>query len=187
MVWQPGQTGNPNGGRMQTKASKGERLSDLANNYTISALNVIVGIMEDHEVRPGDRLLAARMLLDRAVGTPTQTVDVSSHFTVSLVELLANLPRDGQAARPAVIEHEAPPPPMVAGISLQDAAAAASELEHGRGNEASQAPCRDLEREFLGGDARPAGETAGQVEEEDGELVLRPANDDGTPTQPGGE
>jgi hypothetical protein len=182
MVWQPGQTGNPNGSRGMTKASKGERLSDLANNYTISALNVIVGIMEDAEVRPGDRLLAARMLLDRAVGTPVQAVNVSSHLTVSLVELLAGLPHQGPKL--TTIEHEQEPPPMVAGISLQDAAAAASELEQ---DKAAQGLCSGLEREFLPCSARPAGETDSQVEEEEGELILRPANDDLGGTQPGGE
>lgn len=156
MVWERGQSGNPHG---PTRKSKGERLSDLADNYTISALNVIVSVLEDPTVKPGDRLLAARMLLDRAVGTPTQTVDVSSSVTISLVELLAGLPG---AQRLPTIEHEAPPPEVIGCISLVEATEAAAELE--------------------------AATDARQVEqEEDGELILRPANDDLGSTQPGGE
>lgn len=184
MGWQLGQSGNPNGSHGSTRKSKGERLSDLANNYTASALNVIVGVMEDPTVRPADRLLAARMVLDRAVGTPVQAVTVSNNLTVSLVELLAGLPGQG---KPPTIEHEEQPPPMVAGISLMEAASAASELD----GDGAGGLCAGLEAEFLPSSARPAVETAdqaaGQVEEEDGELVLRPANDDSTPTQPGGE
>lgn len=149
MVWQPGQSGNPTG---EGRKGKAEKLAELASIYSRSAINTIAGIMENPEAKHADRLTAARMLLDRAVGTPVQAVNVSSDITISLVELLAGLP--GQAARPAVIEHEAPPPPLVAGISLQEATEAAAEL-------------------------------AGQ--EEDGELILRPANDDLGSTQPGGE
>lgn len=177
MVWEKGQSGNPHG---PSRKSKGERLSDLADNYTISALNVVVSILENPEAKHSDRLLAARMLFDRAVGTPVQAVTVSSHLTVSLVELLAGLPHQGPKL--TTIEHEQEPPPLVSGVTLQDAAAAAAELEEGR-----DGLCRDLEREFLGGDARPAGETVDQVEEEEGELILLPANDDSTLTQPGGE
>lgn len=180
MGWQVGQSGNPSGVNGNTRKSKAERLSDLANNYTISALNTIVAIMESGEAKHADRLTAARMLLDRAVGTPVQAVTVNSSLTVSLVELLAGLPHQGPKL--TTIEHEQEPPPLVSGVTLQEAAAAAEELEEGR-----EGLCRDLEREFLGGDARPAGETADQVEEEEGELILLPANDDSTLTQPGGE
>jgi len=154
MTWQPGQSGNPKGG-----PTKAQRLSELANRYTMDAIHTMVAIMNDMEAKDGDRLTAARMILDRAVGTPVQAVEVNSNLTISLVELLAGLP--GQAARPAVIEHEQEPPPLVAGISLQEAAAAAEELGQ------AAAACAD--------------------QEEDGELILRPANDDSTPTQLGGE
>lgn len=175
MVWQPGQSGNPTG---EGRKGKAEKLAELASIYSRSAINTIAGIMENPEAKHADRLTAARMLLDRAVGVPTQAVTVSNNLSITLVELLAGLP----GPRPATIEHEQEPPPLVAGISLQDAAAAASELEEGRGG-----ACSGLEREFLGGDARPAGETADQVEEEEGELILLPANDDRGATQPGGE
>jgi hypothetical protein len=160
MGWQTGQSGNPSGFNGNTRKSKAERLSDLANNYTISALNTLIGIMEDPENKPADRLTAARMVLDRAVGTPVQAVNVSSDITVSLVELLAGLP--GQGARLPTIEHEQEPPALVSGVTLQEAAAAAEELGQ-------------------------AAADARQVEEEDGELILRPANDDLGGTQPGGE
>jgi hypothetical protein len=179
MVWQPGQSGNPTG---EGRKGKAEKLAELASIYSRSAINTIAGIMENPEAKHADRLTAARMLLDRAVGTPVQAVNVSSNLTVSLVELLATLPSQGPKL--TTIEHEQEPPPMVAGISLQQAAEAAAELEQGK---AAQGLCSGLEREILGGDARPAGETVDQVEEEEGELILRPANDDLGGTQPGGE
>ena len=154
MTWQPGQSGNPKGG-----PTKAQRLSELANRYTMDAIHTMVAIMNDMEAKDGDRLTAARMILDRAVGTPVQAVEVNSNLTISLVELLAGLP--GQGARLPTIEHEQEPPALVSGISLQEAAAAAEEL----GQEA--AACAD--------------------QEEDVELVLLPANDDRGGTQLGGE
>jgi hypothetical protein len=155
MTWQPGQSGNPKGG-----PTKAQRLSELANRYTMDAVHTMVAIMNDMGAKDADRLTAARMLLDRAVGTPVQAVTVNNNLTISLVELLAGLP--GQGARLPTIEHEQEPPALVAGISLMEAAAAAEELGQ-------------------------AAADARQVEEEEGELILRPANDDGTPTQLGGE
>jgi len=154
MTWQPGQSGNPKGG-----PTKAQRLSELANRYTMDAVHTMVAIMNDMGAKDADRLTAARMILDRAVGTPVQAVEVNSNLTISLVELLAGLP--GQGARLPTIEHEQEPPALVSGISLQEAAAAAEEL----GQEA--AACAD--------------------QEEDVELVLLPANDDRGGTQLGGE
>lgn len=156
MVWQPGQSGNPTG---EGRKGKAEKLAELASIYSRSAINTIAGIMENPEAKHADRLTAARMLLDRAVGTPVQAVNVSSDITISLVELLAGLPG---AQRLPTIEHEAPPPEVIGCISLVEATEAAAELE--------------------------AATDARQVEqEEDGELILRPANDDLGSTQPGGE
>lgn len=160
MAWQPGQSGNPN----RVRKTKGERLSDLASNYTLSAVNTIAGIMENPQCKPADRLTAARLILDRAVGLPTQAVEVSGSIGLSLVELLATLP--GQA-RPATIEHDAPPPRLPASFSLVDAAQAAEELEEGRAGDAGQAD---------------------ELEDADTcTLVLQPANGDPGGTQPGGE
>ena len=155
MVWQPGQSGNPAG---PTRKNQGERLSTLAGSYLVSAVNVIAGIMENPECKPADRLTAARMILDRAVGTPVQAVEVSGGVGVTLVELLANLPGQG---RPATIEHDAPPPKLVSGISLLDAAQAAEELAL---------------QEGAGDDAQAKD---GEDEDDDSvTLTLRPANDD---------
>lgn len=161
MVWQPGQTGNPKG---HYSKGKGYSLKAMADNYTVSALNVIVSLMEDPTVKPGDRLTAARMVLDRAHGLPTQTVDMSTTLSVSLVELLATLP--GQP-RPATIEHDAPPPKLPPSFSLVDAATAAEEL-------ALQ-------------DGAGQGADDGQADGDGCTLVLRPANDDPGDTQLGGE
>jgi hypothetical protein len=154
MVWQPGQTGNPKG---HYSKGKGYSLKAMADNYTASALNVIVSLMEDPAVKPSDRLTAARMVLDRAHGLPTQTVDMNTTLSVSLVELLAGLP--GQP-RAATIEHDAPPPRLPASFSLLDAAQAAEEL---------------------------AGQAADEEDADTCTLVLCPANDDPGDTQPGGE
>ena len=154
MVWQVGQSGNPKG-----RPSKTQALSDLANRYTMDAVHTMVAIMNDTEAKHADRLTAARMILDRAVGTPVQAVEVSGGVGVTLVELLANLPGQG---RPATIEHDAPPPKLVSGVSLLDAAQAAEELalEEGAAKDDSQA--KD-----------------GEDEDDDSvTLTLRPANDD---------
>ena len=155
MVWQPGQSGNPNG---HVRKTKGYNLRAIADNYTISALNTIVSLMENPEVKPADRLIAARMVLDRAHGTPVQSVELNTSVNISLVELLAGLPGQG---RP-VIEHDGETPKIVGGVSLLEAAQAAEELAIGQGADA-------------GDDS--------QAEDEDGQgdthtLVLRPANDD---------
>jgi hypothetical protein len=156
----------------------------------MDAVHTMVAIMNDMEVRPADRLLAARMILDRAVGTPVAAVEVTSTLTVSLVELLAGLP----GPKAAVIEHEAPPPPLVAGISLQEASEAAAELEGqaaAAGDDDGRPKGRAAEAfAALGETISKLGEVgAGRFEqqEEDGELILRPANDDLGGTQPGGE
>ena len=149
MVWQPGQSGNPKG-----KYPEGFNIRELASKFSISALNTVVSIMEDTEVKASDRLTAARMVLDRAHGLPTASVEVNGGIGVTLVELLANLPGQG---RPATIEHDAPPPRIVSGVSLLDAAQAAEEL------------------------ALEEGAADSGQEEEDADsvtLTLRPANDD---------
>lgn len=128
MVWQPGQSGNPNG---HVRKTKGYNLREMADKYTVSALNVIVSLMENPKVKPADRLIAARMVLDRAHGTPVQSIEMNSTVSVSLVELLAGLPGQG---RP-VIEHDGDPPRIVGGVSLVEAAQAAEELAIGQGAE----------------------------------------------------
>lgn len=121
MAWEPGQSGNPN----RVRKTKGERLSDLASTYTLSAVNTVAGIMENPQCKPSDRLTAAKIILERAVGTPVQAVEVSGSIGLSLVELLAGLP-GGQ--RLATIEHDTPPARLPASFSLVDAAQVAEEL-----------------------------------------------------------
>lgn len=47
--------------------------------------------------KPGERLLAAREILDRAYGKPSQAVDFADKATMTLVDLLAGLPSTGEA------------------------------------------------------------------------------------------
>lgn len=160
MVWEAGRSGNPKG-----RPSKAQALSELANRYTMDAVHTMVAIMNDTGAKHADRLTAAKLILDRAVGTPVQAVEVSGTIGLSLVELLAGLP--GQP-RGIAIEHDAPPPRLPASFSLVEAAQAAGELEEGRAGDAGQAD--ELEED---------ADTC--------TLVLRPANDDPADTQPGGE
>ena len=53
-----------------------ERLRSLAREHSETALNVIIGIMNAEAIAPDTRLRAAAMLLDRAVGKPTELVEM---------------------------------------------------------------------------------------------------------------
>ncbi len=68
-LWQPGQSGNPNG---RPKASY--MISDLAKEHTEEALAALVEICNDKGASPNARVNAANALLDRAWGKPVQSL-----------------------------------------------------------------------------------------------------------------
>lgn len=88
--WRPGQSGNP-GGRPKVNPE----LRRAAQDHSAEALDVLVEVMRTG--KPGERLLAAREILDRAYGKPSQAVDFADKATMTLVDLLAGLPATGGA------------------------------------------------------------------------------------------
>ena len=65
MAWEPGKSGNPKG---RPKDPARDELRQLAREYTRQALDTIVAVMNDATAKPGIRLKAADILLDRAWG-----------------------------------------------------------------------------------------------------------------------
>lgn len=92
MVFVKGVSGNP-GGRPKLKMN----LRELAQENTMEALETLVQVMRTG--RPGERLIAANAILDRAYGRPTQSVEMSGDRS-TLVDLLVSLnkshPMDGE-------------------------------------------------------------------------------------------
>jgi hypothetical protein len=68
MPFQPGQSGNPEGGRLHNQLRR--RASSLARQYTEEAIDLLVDIMRDEKVAPGERLRASIGILDRGWGRP---------------------------------------------------------------------------------------------------------------------
>ncbi len=82
--WQPGQSGNP-GGRPKVNPE----LRRAAQEHSVEALDVLVEVMRTG--RPGERLQAAREILDRAYGKPSQAVEVTDATPMTLIDLLASI------------------------------------------------------------------------------------------------
>jgi hypothetical protein len=76
-------SGNP-GGRPKLKVN----LRELAQENSMEALETLVQVMRTG--KPGERLIAANAILDRAYGKPTQSVEMSGDRT-TLVDLLVSL------------------------------------------------------------------------------------------------
>jgi hypothetical protein len=64
-----GQSGNP-GGRPKIIAS----IRELAQGQTVRSIHVLVAIRDDERAPHAARIAAARELLDRAYGKPTQPI-----------------------------------------------------------------------------------------------------------------
>lgn len=92
MKWVKGMSGNP-GGRPKLEVS----IRDLAQQNSMEALETLVQVMRTG--KPGERLIAANAILDRAYGRPTQSVEMSGDRS-TLVDLLVSLnkshPMDGE-------------------------------------------------------------------------------------------
>lgn len=72
-LWQPGQSGNPNG---RPKASY--MIADLAKQHTEEALATLVEIFKDKNASPNARVNAANAILDRAWGKPAQALQATN-------------------------------------------------------------------------------------------------------------
>jgi hypothetical protein len=83
MKWVKGMSGNP-GGRPKLEVS----IRDLAQQNSMEALETLVQVMRTG--KPGERLIAANAILDRAYGRPTQSVEMSGSRE-TLVDLLVSL------------------------------------------------------------------------------------------------
>ena len=97
MTFRPGQSGNP-AGRPRKCLPDGRSLSDLAKEHTATAVQALVGILEDQASPPSAVVQAATALLDRGWGRPQQAVLVDQTMGSSLVEEL-------EAARRRAIAH----------------------------------------------------------------------------------
>jgi hypothetical protein len=83
MKWAKGMSGNP-GGRPKLEVS----IRELAQQNSMEALETLVQVMRTG--KPGERLVAANAILDRAYGRPMQSVEMSGSRE-TLVDLLVSL------------------------------------------------------------------------------------------------
>jgi hypothetical protein len=83
---QPGQVLNP-GGRPKIPAE----VREAAMALTPKAIETLGKIMEDERVPPGVRVTACERILDRALGKPAQTVDVTTRKDDALDYSIADL------------------------------------------------------------------------------------------------
>jgi hypothetical protein len=84
--WQPGIAPNP-GGRPKIPAE----VREAAMALTPKAIETLGKIMEDERVPPGVRVTACERILDRALGKPAQTVDVTTRKDDALDYSIADL------------------------------------------------------------------------------------------------
>jgi hypothetical protein len=101
MKWVKGMSGNP-GGRPKLEVS----IRELAQQNSMEALETLVQVMRTG--KPGERLVAANAILDRAYGKPTQSVEMSGDRT-TLVDLLVSLNkshpvRDAATGSPSITD-----------------------------------------------------------------------------------
>lgn len=55
-------------------------LKGMARQYSVQALTILTELMQDPETPPAARIQAAREVLDRGYGKPTQAVEVSGEI-----------------------------------------------------------------------------------------------------------
>lgn len=84
--------GRPRGARNKLTKAKKQTLTEMAGQYTESALATLAGIMQDTDAPAAARVTAANSLLDRAHGKPLQATTeipldrVPEPFTGFLIE-----------------------------------------------------------------------------------------------------
>ena len=79
--WQPGRSGNPNGGQ---KRYNGETLAELCKARTVEAVNTLIVMMKH---KGPNQLPATIAILDRGWGRPAQRIegDGASHLHLHLL------------------------------------------------------------------------------------------------------
>ena len=84
-----GQSGNPSG--RPKNDEKYTEVRNLARTHALDAILVLVGIMKDETAKHSVRVTAANGLLDRAVGKPAASVEVTSDTAgEALLAIIAN-------------------------------------------------------------------------------------------------
>ena len=90
--FQPGKSGNPGG-----RPKNNQELKEAFRAHTMEAKNVLVEVMNDKESKSGDRVRAAEVVLNRAWGTPEQSVAVSGGIATAEIDT-SKLPKNQQDA-----------------------------------------------------------------------------------------
>ncbi|MGZ8096730.1 MAG: hypothetical protein ACXWUD_10885 [Methylosarcina sp.] len=71
----------PGSGRKPGSINKATAdLKGMARQYSAQALTILAELMQDPEVPPAARIQAAREVLDRGYGKPTQSLDISGEI-----------------------------------------------------------------------------------------------------------
>ncbi|MCK9313517.1 MAG: DUF5681 domain-containing protein [Methanocorpusculum sp.] len=80
-----GVSGNPNG-RPKTP----EEFKELATDHCIDALLTVISIYQDPKTKTADRLRAAEIVMDRALGRPSQTnlLELDADVTTKAIEVV---------------------------------------------------------------------------------------------------
>lgn len=73
------------------------QIKSLARAHTETAINVLVGIMNQPDAPPAARVSAVGQLLDRGWGKPTQPIaGDDDHDAISVREIITGVPRAGE-------------------------------------------------------------------------------------------
>jgi hypothetical protein len=86
----------PNSGRKKgqlgpseaTSQKIAERVQDLANGYSLMAIETLADIARNTATPPSTRVSAANAILDRSIGKPKQEAEVKHTGQVSLIAIL---------------------------------------------------------------------------------------------------
>jgi hypothetical protein len=98
--FQPGNRGGPGRPRRDVAAPTANAVQRLARSFSEDALRILVGLMYDPDVHGNVRIKAAEAILNRAIGLPSQSMDVTIQRLIAkkLVELNIDELRQVEAA-----------------------------------------------------------------------------------------
>lgn len=86
------------GGRKPGSLNKATAsIKEIAGQYTESALETLVAVMQDDTAPHSARISAAREVLDRSHGKPTQSVEIDANVNTHKIDLSA-IDRELEAA-----------------------------------------------------------------------------------------